>query len=114
MAVKVSAIVEDNGGLPPELFEPKPIRVTYEVDEFDQKNLDIRVSRLPTDHVDDEVFVSQKTAAHRLEVSVNHFRVLTERYKIQGYAFGRSVRYRWGDIKAAMLKKNGVKRGSKK
>lgn len=84
------------------------VRVTIEMNEFDQRKLDERVKRRSVDHCDDDTFVSQRTAAQRLDCAVNTFRNAVERTGLTRHIMGRLVRYRWGDIREKILKKEAT------
>lgn len=54
--------------------------------------------------IDDEVYLSQKSAAKRLGVSINTFKNIVILHGVSTYRFGvRCVRYQWGEIKQKIL-----------
>lgn len=79
------------------------VRVTIPMDEFNQRKVDERVKRRPVDYIDDDVFISQKTAAQRLDCAVNTFRSAVVRCGIKRHVIGGIVRYRWGEIREKIL-----------
>ncbi|NCY20689.1 hypothetical protein EBX31_01875 [bacterium] len=86
------------------LDDEDTVRVTTSMEEFDQRAVDERVRRRPVDFIDDNVYVSQRTAAMVLDCALNTFRNAVAREGVQRYLIGRNVRYRWGEIREKILK----------